>query len=179
MWTWNCFCFELPPCWTISCSQILQNAWINNVVHWKFWGKYRSVSYSFSCNTSFKKWPGLRGSGVSLPNFLSVDSFHMKCLLLLSSRGKKTSKTFQFHSNLTQIQFQIQFKLTQILFQIQTLLPFSKGFKRFQKVPKLSKNKQTNKQTQFKSSDDLVKSETNCNDVFLKRKRNYINGSIS
>jgi hypothetical protein len=32
-----------------SHSQILQNAYINIVVHWKFWRKYRSVSYSFSC----------------------------------------------------------------------------------------------------------------------------------
>ena len=39
-------------------------------------------------------------------------------------------------------------------------------------ITKPSKKKQTNKQTQFKSSDDLVKSETNCNDVFLKNELN-------
>ena len=50
MWIWNCFCFDLHSCRTISCSQILQNGWINIVVHWKFWKKYQSVSYSFSCN---------------------------------------------------------------------------------------------------------------------------------
>ena len=38
------FCFDLHYCRTISCSQILQNARINIVVHWKFWKKYRSVS---------------------------------------------------------------------------------------------------------------------------------------
>ena len=37
----------------------------------------------------------------------------------------------------------------------------------FQKIPKGSKTFQK-KQTQFKSSNDLLKSETNCNDVFLK-----------
>ena len=30
-------------------SQILQNSWINIVLNWKFWRKYRSVSYWFSC----------------------------------------------------------------------------------------------------------------------------------
>ena len=38
---------------TISClqlrSQILQNAKINIVMHWKFWRKYWSVQYWFSC----------------------------------------------------------------------------------------------------------------------------------
>ena len=43
--------------------------------------------------------------------------------------------------------------------------------KKFQKVPKLSKK---NKETQFKSSIDLVKSETNCNDFSLKIKINHI-----
>ena len=52
MWTWNCFCFDYR---TISCSQILQNGWIKIVVHWKFWRKYRSVSYSFSCNQFYAK----------------------------------------------------------------------------------------------------------------------------
>ena len=46
-------------------------------------------------------------------------------------------------------------------------------YKKFQMVTILSKNKQINKQTQFKSSDELVKSETNCNDIFLKRKKKY------
>ena len=31
-------------------SQILQNAEINIVLHWKFWRKYRSVSHLLSCN---------------------------------------------------------------------------------------------------------------------------------
>ena len=44
------FCFDLHSCKTISRLQTLQNSWINNVVHWKFWRKYRSVSYLFSCN---------------------------------------------------------------------------------------------------------------------------------
>ena len=43
------FCFDLHYCRTILCSQILQNARINIVMHWKFRRKYRSVSYSFSC----------------------------------------------------------------------------------------------------------------------------------
>ena len=50
MWTWNCFCFDLHSCRTISGSQFLQNTWINIVAHWKFLRKYRSVSYLFSCN---------------------------------------------------------------------------------------------------------------------------------
>ena len=48
---------------------------------------------------------------------------------------------------------------------------FPKGSKRFQTFPKI------NKQTQFKSSGNLIKSETNCNDVFLKIKINYINAT--
>lgn len=55
------------------------------------------------------------------------------------------------YSKLTQIQFQ---------FQIQILLPFSKMF---QNVPKVSKIKQT----QFKSSEDPVKGQTNYNVVHL------------
>ena len=34
---------------TISCLQILQSVWINIVLDWKFWRKYRSVSYLFTC----------------------------------------------------------------------------------------------------------------------------------
>ena len=33
-----------------------------------------------------------------------------------------------------------------------------------------AKTKQTNKQTDFKPSDVLAKSETNCNDIFLNRR---------
>ena len=39
---------DFSSCRTISCSEIIQNAWINIVVHWKFWRKYPSVSFSFS-----------------------------------------------------------------------------------------------------------------------------------
>ena len=55
--------------------------------------------------------------------------------------------------------------------RIQILPPFSK---KFQKVPKLSKSKQTNKRNQFKIPDDRAKRETICNVVFLKKKYNYV-----
>ena len=42
----------------------------------------------------------------------------------------------------------------------------------------MSKSKQTNKQTQFKISDDHVKRETTCNVIFLKRKINFIHRII-
>ena len=42
--------------------------------------------------------------------------------------------------------------------------PFPKGSKRFKKFPK-----QTNKQTQFKTSDDCIKRETICNVLFLEK----------
>ena len=61
------------------------------------------------------------------------------------------------------IQFQIQFKFNP------NPISNSNFPAIFQKVPKLSKNKQTNKRTQVMSSYDLVKSETNCNDVCLKK----------
>ena len=63
LWTWNYTCVISP--WesteiktkTISrsvfSSQILQNAEMNIIVHWKFWRKYGSVSHLFSCN---KTW---------------------------------------------------------------------------------------------------------------------------
>ena len=93
-----------------------------------------------------------------------ANGFSILCLLF----WRNASETFQFHSN-SNPKFNSKFdsNLTQIQFQTQILPPFSK---RFLKVPKLSKNRQTIKQTQFKSSDDLVKSETNCSDVFLKKK---------
>ena len=53
-------------------------------------------------------------------------------------------------------------KLTQIQFQFQILLPFTRMF---QNVPKVSKIKQT----QFKSSEDPVKGQTNYNVVHLMR----------
>ena len=34
---------------TIFWSEVLQNAWINIVLHWKFWKKYGSVCHLFSC----------------------------------------------------------------------------------------------------------------------------------
>ena len=50
----ECFCFDMHSCRTISCLQVLQNAWINIVVIWKFWKKYWPVSYLFDCiNRSF------------------------------------------------------------------------------------------------------------------------------
>ena len=66
---------------------------------------------------------------------------------------KNTSEAFQFSSNSSQIQFQ---------FQIQILQPFSL------KVPEVSKSKQANKETKFKTSDDHLKHEIDCNVVFLK-----------
>ena len=38
---------------TIFWSQILQNAWINIVLHWKFWRKYGSVCHLLSCTKLF------------------------------------------------------------------------------------------------------------------------------
>ena len=45
---------------TISCtvfsSQIVQNAEVNIVVHWKFWRNYGSVSHSFSCTNVYLEY---------------------------------------------------------------------------------------------------------------------------
>ena len=66
LWTWNYTCVISP--WesteiktkTISrsvfSSQILQNAEMNIVVHWKFWRKYGSVSNLFSCTGQICSW---------------------------------------------------------------------------------------------------------------------------
>ena len=42
-----------PSCSVFS-SQILQNAEINIIMHWKFWRKYGSVSHLFSCINNCK-----------------------------------------------------------------------------------------------------------------------------
>ena len=76
MWTWNCFCFDLFSCRTISCSQILQNTWINNVMHLKFWRKYWSVSYLSNCSHSLKTF--LISLCKLWQNFILVE-----CLLLM------------------------------------------------------------------------------------------------
>ena len=51
----NCFRFALMQKNFILCSQILQNVWINDVAHWKFWRKYQSLSYLFSCMPCIEK----------------------------------------------------------------------------------------------------------------------------
>ena len=55
LWTWNYTCYITLRIKTktisrsVFSSQILQNAEINIVVHWKFWKKYGSVLHLFSC----------------------------------------------------------------------------------------------------------------------------------
>ena len=45
---------------TIFWSEVLQNAWINIVLHWKFWKKYGSVCHLFSCTyTEFRIFTNL------------------------------------------------------------------------------------------------------------------------
>ena len=54
MWTWNCSDSSKKP---ISLSETWQNEWIIKqtvVLLWKFWRRFGSVSYLFSCTIYFR-----------------------------------------------------------------------------------------------------------------------------
>ena len=90
LWTWNYTCVISP--WesteiktkTISClmfnSQILQNAEMNIIAHWKFWRKYGSDSYSFSCKWIFRNWRSNHNNKCSYRLWLSTIIDWWACL---------------------------------------------------------------------------------------------------
>ena len=69
---------------TIFWSEVLQNAWINIVLHWKFWKKYGSVCHLFSC----KRWDTLQYHGghsifLQISCFEFLRSVHKDSLITL------------------------------------------------------------------------------------------------
>ena len=103
-----------------------------------------------------KSQNGTSNEGLWLKNF----KFHAGVpILAIFQNGLLVRPWTIPHSNWKNIYFNSKFKF-------KFSFPFSKMF---QKVPKVSKSKQTNKFFNKLSSEDRVKHETNCNVVFLKK----------
>ena len=77
---------------SVFSSQILQNAEINIVVHWKFWRKYGSVSHLFSCNC------------ISFWNFTT----HMTLVSMLPNPAFPSNQPWSINSDETRVSKSIQ-----------------------------------------------------------------------